>query len=40
MSGTAINDWIDDDGNPIYGEGKGGAKKESQGNEEHVESQG
>ncbi|OMB88209.1 hypothetical protein [Mycolicibacterium conceptionense] len=20
VSGTAVNDWVDDDGNPIYGE--------------------
>ncbi|MGW4099900.1 MULTISPECIES: hypothetical protein [unclassified Mycobacterium] len=20
VSGTAVNDWLDDDGNPIYGE--------------------
>ena len=26
ISGTAVNDWVDDDGNAIYGEGKGEAK--------------
>ncbi|MGE5694095.1 MAG: hypothetical protein ACM4D3_02345 [Candidatus Sericytochromatia bacterium] len=31
ISGTAVNEWVDDDGNSIYGEGKGGAKKESPG---------
>ena len=40
VSGTAVNDWVDDDGNPIYGEGKGEPKKESQGNDEQSESQG
>ena len=40
VSGTAVNDWVDDDGNPIYGEGKGEPKKESQANDEQAESQG
>ena len=40
ISGTAINDWIDDDGNSKFGEVKGGAKKEGQGSDEQAESEG
>jgi hypothetical protein len=34
ITGTAVNDWVDDDGNALYGEGKGEAKKEGQGSDE------
>jgi hypothetical protein len=34
ISGTAVTDWIDDDGSPKFGEGKGEAKKEGQGSDE------
>jgi hypothetical protein len=35
VAGTAINDWLDDEGNPIYGkEGDGGEKAESK-SEDH-----
>lgn len=40
VAGTAINDWVDDDGNPKYAQDKGEHKKESQGNGEQAESQG
>jgi hypothetical protein len=40
VSGTAINDWIDDDGNSKFGEGKGGAKKQDQGNDQQAEATG
>jgi hypothetical protein len=40
VAGTAITDWVDDDGNPKYGRDKGEPKKDGQGNGEQAESHG
>ena len=44
VAGTAVTDWVDDDGNPKYREGEGEADKEgdheSQDHDERAESQG
>ena len=33
VTGTAINEWLDDDGNPKYGQGQGTETAETTGNE-------
>ena len=40
ISGTAVNDWIDDDGNSLYGNDISGAKEAGEGKAEHAEKQG
>jgi hypothetical protein len=37
ISGTAVNDWLDDDGNPKYNHDAGGSDDEGSGNESNKE---